>query len=99
VAKQTTTVDAVNAEALELITGTCRERVNEMLDDLLEYVKLSGAAGSLTLKIQVTPDSTIPDAYAVSIVPALSVKGLRSEGAAQIEKVGRQLQLRIAGME
>lgn len=89
----------LNLAAVELISGTCRERVNDMIDDLLDYVKLSGAAGKLTLAITITPDPKIPEAYSVSVIPSLAVKGTRAEGAATLERIGKQIQLKIAGME
>ena len=92
-------VQRTNDAALELITGTCRERINEMLDDLLTYVRASEAAGSITLKISLTPEKEIPDAYELSIVPSMSVKGMRSDGTARIQRIGKQLQLTLAALD
>lgn len=93
-----TATAAVNEEAVELIAGACRERVNEMIDDLLKYVNAGDAPGKITLSIVLAPVAKTPGAYTVEVTPALSVKGMRSDGPATIEHVGRQLQLKIAGL-
>ncbi len=93
-----TATKAVNEEAVDLLAGTCRERINEMIDDLLKYVDAGQAPGKITLAITVGPVKDTPGAYWTDVVPTLNCKGIRSEGAATIERVGRQLQLRIAGL-
>jgi hypothetical protein len=87
-----------NDEALEMIAGTCRERLNEMLDDLLGYVRASEAPGSITLKVSIAPIKELPDAYEVSVVPSLAVKGTRTDGKAKITRIGNQLQLILGGL-
>ncbi len=93
-----TATQTVNEEAVDLIAGTCRERINEMIDDLLKYVDAGQAPGKITLTITVGPVKDTPGAYWTDVVPALACKGIRSEGASTIERVGSQLQLKIAGL-
>lgn len=90
---------ASNDDAVERISGACRERLNEMLDDLLTYVRVSNVKGSIGLKIEIAPDKDIPDGYTVEIVPSLSVKGLRTSAAAKITRIGSQLQLTLGGLD
>ena len=90
---------AINEEAVDLLAGTCRERINEMIDDLLKYVDAGKAPGKMTLAITVGPVKDTPGAYWTDVVPSLAVKGMRSEGASTIEHVGKHLQLRINGLD
>lgn len=93
-----TTDKDINEGAVDAIAGTCRERINEMLPDLLTYVDASQAAGKITLSITLTPVKDTPGAYYHEVVPTLNVKGMRTEGAASIERIGRHLQLKLAGV-
>lgn len=95
----TTATKDINEAAVDQIAGTCRERINEMIGDLLTYVNASEAPGKMTIAISVDPAKDTPGAYWVNIVPSLAVKGLRTEAPATIELVGKQLQLKMPGME
>ncbi len=92
----------VNAEAVDKIAGTCRERINEMIDDLLKYVDASKQPGKITLAVTLGPVKesgiVVEGAYWLDVVPTLNCKGVRSEGASTIERIGKHLQLKIAGL-
>ena len=93
-----TATKGINDEAVEHITAVIHERVNEMIPDLLTYVAASEEAGSLTLKVVLEPVKKTPGAYWINVIPALSVKGMRSDRAASIERVGSHLQLKLGGV-
>lgn len=89
---------AINDEAVDILAGVCRERINEVMDDLLKYVNASEQPGKLTLTISIGPVKDTPGAFHVDVIPKLAVGGTITEGAATIERVGNQLQLKLAGM-
>lgn len=86
----------INEEAVEWLADRCRERLDEMLPDLLKYVNASKAKGSIKLSIDIDPVKDTPGAYYVDVQPSISAKGMRAEAPASIERVGSQLQLRLA---
>lgn len=94
----TTAAKDINEEAVDHIAGVCRERVNEMIADLIAYVSASEAKGSITLKVEVEPVKETPGAYWINVSPSMAVKGVRADRAASIERVGKHLQLKLAGV-
>ena len=92
-------VASINEEAIALVEASINERLQELVPDLVRYVRASNEAGKIGINIALTPDKKTPGAYWVSVTPKLNVKGIESMGPASLEMVGDEIQLKIAGME